>query len=151
MFNVVPAVLSHAQQISDLINTSAEKAFLLKRPYQDVCTNIRNFHVALQDNIVIGCSSLYIYSDTLAEIRSLAVDTSMKDQGIGKALLSKMLTEAGRLKVKKVFALTMIPDYFLKYGFKQVNRSTLPEKIWNDCIKCPCLHQCKEIPVIIRL
>ena len=50
--------------------------------------------------------------------------------------------------MKKVFALTYIPEFFKKFGFAIVDKKELPHKIWNECIKCVYFPNCKEIAMM---
>ncbi|NTW07905.1 MAG: GNAT family N-acetyltransferase, partial [Syntrophaceae bacterium] len=50
------------------------------------------------------------------------------------------------------FSLTDKKDFFAKLGFKEVDRSTLPQKIWSDCFRCPKYPDyCDEVAMIIEL
>jgi len=60
----------------------------------------------------------------------------------------KCLSEAKQFGVKKVFVLTYIPEFFKKVGFKEIEKSQLPQKIWGDCIRCPKFPECDEIALI---
>ena len=40
-----------------------------------------------------------------------------------------------------------IPDFFIKLGFKIVDKGTLPQKIWKDCFDCPKFPDCGETAV----
>ena len=88
-----------------------------------------------------------IWSD-LAEIKSLAVEESLKGSGIGKALIEAAAVQARNLGLEKVFALTLKPVFFEKAGFEQVEKDVLPMKVWSDCDRCPKQDHCDEIAVI---
>ena len=65
---------------------------------------------------------------------------------------SQMLYEkAKKLGIKRIFALTLSPDFFKKYGFKKIDKSMLPQKIWTDCFVCPKFSKCDEVAYIKRL
>jgi amino-acid N-acetyltransferase len=83
----------------------------------------------------------------LAEIKSLAVDEEYQNKGIGKALVEKAVEQAKNLGVQKVFALTLVPKFFEKYGFSVVDKKTLPMKVWSDCAKCTKQENCDETAV----
>ena len=53
--------------------------------------------------------------------------------------------------LKKVFVLTYVPDFFKKIGFKEVDKSVFPHKIWSDCLKCPKFPDCDETALMIEL
>ncbi|MFH0771658.1 MAG: N-acetyltransferase [Candidatus Omnitrophota bacterium] len=144
------ARLSDAKAIHKLINYYAKKNIMLPRALNDICEAIRDFWV-YDDGGILGCAALRVYSDELAEIRSLAVDKSSIQRGIGSELLGGCVKEAARLGIDKVFALTVVPGFFEKSGFRAVDKSKLPQKIWTDCAVCSKLDKCDEIAYITRL
>ena len=52
---------------------------------------------------------------------------------------------------KKIFVLTYKPDFFKKFGFKRVKHSSLPHKIWVECINCPKFPDCQEVALLKTL
>ena len=56
----------------------------------------------------------------------------------------ELLAFAKKLKVKRVFALTYVPLFFEKLGFKRIEHAELPHKIWSECIKCVKFPDCAE-------
>ena len=98
-----------------------------------------------------GVCALHIMWDDLAEIRSLAVSKDLQGKGIGKRLLTTCIKEAKGLGIKRVFALTYQPEFFRKIGFKEIDKSKLPQKIWGDCLRCPKFPECDEDAVIIEI
>jgi amino-acid N-acetyltransferase len=89
--------------------------------------------------------------EDLAEIRSLAVENKHQKKGIGRNLVKQCLKEAKALGIKKVFALTYQPEFFKKLGFADIDKASLPQKIWGDCVRCPRFPECDEHAVIIHL
>ncbi|MDT8273460.1 MAG: GNAT family N-acetyltransferase, partial [Desulfomonilia bacterium] len=87
----------------------------------------------------------------LAEIRTLAVKKEHHGEGIGESLVRACIDEARHLGLKQVFTLTYVPDYFSKMGFHEVDKSTLPNKIWADCIHCQYFPDCREDALMIEL
>lgn len=144
------AGLKDARQIYKLINYYAKKNIMLPRTLNAVCEGIRDFWV-YDDGKILGCAALHIYSDDLAEVKSLAVDSSRHKKGIGGRLLEVCLDEAKDLGIKKVFVLTLVPGFFKKFGFKIINKSKLPQKIWGECVVCSKFAKCDEIACIKRL
>lgn len=138
------------QAISNLINKYAEQGLMLfKRPFQ-IYEEIRSFYVYEDDDSqVVGCVSMRLYWEGHAEIRSLAVDEEFKGKGLGRELVEACLREARGLFVKKVFALTYQVDFFNKMGFDTMDKSSLPQKIWSDCVHCSKFPECDETAVVI--
>ena len=50
--------------------------------------------------------------------------------------------------VQRVFALTLVPDFFERVGFTAIRKEDLPMKVWSDCAKCPKQSECDETAVI---
>jgi amino-acid N-acetyltransferase len=146
------AIIADAEHIQRLINQFADQGRLLPRSLSEIYDNLRDFHVYEgQDHQIEAVCALHICWEDLAEIRSLAVATEARKNGIGAQLVEACLEEARQLGVKKVFLLTYIPPYFERAGFHVVDKSTLPHKIWADCIRCVKFPDCDETALIINL
>lgn len=138
-------------EIHRLINTFAERNAMLPRALSAIYENLRDFLVAEEDGRVAGCCALHVTWSDLAEVKSLAVDESMQGRGLGAKLVQVCLDEARQMGLPSVFALTYVPDFFEKMGFSRVDKSTLPQKIWTECINCPKFPDCGEEAVRIQL
>lgn len=145
------ATIDDVKAIQQLINFYAKQDRMLSRPLNELYENIRDFFVYEENGEVLGCSALHIAWEELAEVKSLAVEESEQNKGIGSKLLSASLDEAKSLKAKRVFVLTYIPDFFKKFGFKEIAHSELPHKIWNECIRCVKFPDCDENALMIDL
>ena len=55
---------------------------------------------------------------------------------------------ASEIGVLRIFALTLVPDFFVNAGFKIVEKEALPMKVWSDCARCSKQQNCDEIAVI---
>jgi len=146
------AKIAHVDQIQRLINQFADEGRLLVRSLSEIYDNLRDFYVYEGDDCQIkGVCALHISWEDLAEIRSLAVTTEIRGKEIGRQLIDTCLEEARQIGVKRVFLLTYIPAYFERAGFRAVDRSVLPHKIWGDCIRCIKFPECDEIAMILDL
>lgn len=118
----------------------------------DALERIRNFQVAaLPDGTVVGCVAIDPTWDRLVELRSLAVGREWQKYGIGRKLVESALEDARAMGAYEVFTLTYVPDFFRRFGFEIVDRSTLPHKVWLVCVKCPKFPDCGEAPMKLRL
>ncbi len=142
------AKISDVEAIHALISSYAERDRMLFCPMSDIYEKLQTFSVAEADGNVVGCGALEVVWSNLAEIKSLAVDVTKKEKGIGRRLVTAAIEQAIRLGVPKVFALTLEPDFFEKLGFEIVKKETLPMKVWSDCAKCSKQQNCDEIAVI---
>jgi amino-acid N-acetyltransferase len=140
--------ISDLKQVHKLVNDFARKEQMIPRSLSELYETVRDFFVCEIDGTVCGVCALHIMWEDLAEIRSLAVDGKFQDRGVGKALVKQCLREAKTLGLKRVFALTYHPDFFKKLGFTDVDKATLPQKIWGDCLRCPRFPECDEHAII---
>jgi amino-acid N-acetyltransferase len=146
------AKISDAKEIHSLVNHYAEKDLMLPRSMNNLYDNIRDYYVLELEGKVKGCAALHINWEDLAEVKALAVDESVAGQGWGKKLVEECLKEAKELGLKKVFALTLMKDFFNKLGFKTVQKRRLPQKIWGECIHCVKFpDESNEIAVMYEL
>ncbi|MFC1621017.1 N-acetyltransferase [Candidatus Omnitrophota bacterium] len=142
------AVIDDVKEIQGLINFYAKKDKMLPRSINELYENLRDFFVYEKNEKIAGCVALHISWEDLAEIKSLAVAESEQKQKIGAALVDAGLEDAKKLKVKRVFALTYVPKFFEKFGFKKVEHSELPHKIWSECIRCVKFPDCQETALV---
>jgi len=124
---------------------------MLPRPLSELYEGMRDFIVCEDNGKILGACALHIIWEDLAEVRSLAVDRGYQKMGIGKALVRRCLKEAKELGLKRVFALTYNPKFFKKLGFVDIDKSSLPQKIWGDCLRCHKFPECDENAVIKHL
>jgi len=128
----------------------AQLGRLLARSLSDLYTNLRDLFVAIDEDTgqVVGCSSLHIIWEDLAEIRSLAVLSSHQKAGVGRQLVEACLNEAAELGIGRVFTLTYEMEFFEHLGFQVVDKNIFPQKIWADCLHCPKFPECDEIALV---
>jgi amino-acid N-acetyltransferase len=100
---------------------------------------------------VIGCCSLHIVWENLAEIRSLAVLATHQRRGIGRRLVEACIAEARELGIGRIFALTYEVDFFNRIGFRPVDKNMFPQKVWADCLHCPKFPNCDETALVLDL
>jgi amino-acid N-acetyltransferase len=145
------ATMAEAPQIQRLVSSFAAIGEMLPRPLSEIYEHLRDFFVVREEQQVVACAALHIMWEDLAEIRSLAVMEGNQEQGMGLLLVNACLTEARRLGIRTVFALTQQPAFFEKAGFRQADVMSLPRKVWGECFRCPKFPQCDEIAVVIEL
>ena len=147
------AKIQDVKTIHSILSHNAHRDLLLPRSLSELYDHLRDFYVAEDDKAgggLVGVCSLNISWDALGEIRSLAVVEESRKRGIGSSLVQACLSEATELGLSKVFVLTLIDGFFARFGFKEVDKTSLPHKIWADCIRCPKFpDQCDEIAMIL--
>jgi amino-acid N-acetyltransferase len=146
------AQIHEVQEIWRMLHDFADKD-VLPRTMADLYSQVREYFVYRKDHgPIIGVAALHIFWEDLGEIRSVAVLPDFQRTGIGSGLVKNCIEEADSLGLKKVFALTTLPDFFKRLGFRQIPNDDLPRIIWSeckDCLKYP--DKCNEIPMLLDL
>jgi amino-acid N-acetyltransferase len=148
------ARLNDVNDMFRIINYYAESQLMLPKTQLQLYENLRDYSVAAEaspPNHVLGCGALHIYWENLAEIRALAVAPGMAGKGIGTYLVDRLLTEARELEIEQVFLFTYEPGFFSRFGFIQVEHSTMPLKVYNECFNCPKFSKCDELAMVLHL
>jgi amino-acid N-acetyltransferase len=148
------AFVGDVKPIHKLLGYYADKGLLLPRSLSELYDHLRDFYIIEENHqrhSIVGVCALGICWEDLAEIRSLAIAEGHQGKGFGSQLVEICLKEATSLGLKKIFTLTYIPDFFVRLGFKEVEKAVLPHKIWADCLKCVKFPDCDELAMVIEL
>jgi amino-acid N-acetyltransferase len=147
------AKIADVREIQKMVDFYSKRGEMLPRSLSEMYSALRDFYVYQEPDQeqIIGACAMHICWDDLAEIRSLVVRENYRRRGIGSKLVEACLSEAISLGIYRIFALTYKPEFFLKFGFKIVDKSTLPHKIWADCIKCVKFPECDETAVSMEI
>lgn len=143
------ATLQDVPAIHRLINSRAKQGEMLPRSLSEIYENVREYYVAVERGVVVGVAGLHVSWEDLAEIKSVAVKPAYQGKGLGRAVVQACLDEGRAMGIRKLFALTYVPGFFRKMGFKKIKRESLPHKIWSDCIKCPHFPNCNEEAMLL--
>ncbi|MHB8735068.1 MAG: GNAT family N-acetyltransferase [Terriglobales bacterium] len=143
------AKLCDAGEIHALMQPQVATGALLPRSLAYLCENIRDFVVIEDDeHRLVASGALHFLDEDVAELQSLVVHPRERSRGLGAVLVQRLLRDARRYQVWKVFALTHLPEFFLRNGFTLTTISELPQKFVRDCVNCPKLHDCHQVAVI---
>lgn len=144
------ATIRDVKAIHRLLKKHADRGELLPRALSDLYDCLRDFSVFEEKSggSIIGVCALHVCWEDLAEIRSLAVCKQYQGKGIGSTMVTTALGEAQNLGIGRIFTLTYRPDFFNKHGFKIIDKATLPQKIWAECVKCVKFPDCDEIAML---
>ncbi len=141
------AVAHDVPAIVDLIQRFAAAGTMLPKTPRDVLRALPRFVVMESAGSVVACGGLRLYSSTLAEVVSLAVDAEWQGRGLGAVVLDHLVTRAEAMGVARVFAMTLREPFFRRQGFQAVPRARIPEKEAADCRACARREGCREIAV----
>lgn len=142
-----PATLQDVAAITGLINFYAARGEMLPRKEESVRQHIQQFIVAEDAGRVIACGALHHWDARSAEIRSLAVAAEYAGQGLGTKIVRELDEHGVQMGYEYAFALVLKIGFFEKLGYVVASKSTLPQKVWGDCIICPFLYNCRETAV----
>jgi amino-acid N-acetyltransferase len=147
-------LVNEVSEIKSLIDPFVKQGLMLPKSLHSLYTGIRDFWVMADDGDpreIIGCCALQVSWMDLAEIRTLAVKKEYQGAGIGREMVKACIHEAADLRLKTLFTLTYVPDFFKKMGFHEIDKTTLPNKIWADCIHCQYFPDCRETALIYQI
>jgi amino-acid N-acetyltransferase len=145
------AQIKDVKEVQKLLMNFASRGDMLSRSLSELYESLRDFYVCEEEGELLGTAALHIVWDDLAEVRSVAVTEHAGRKGIGSQLVQACIAEARQIGLKRVFCLTYKPDFFAKHGFRLVDKSELPHKVWGDCIKCVKFPDCDENAMILDL
>jgi len=134
----------------ELIETYAAQDLMLSRSREFLDEHLRDYIVA-EDEGFAGCCALAVLTHDLAEVRSLAVRPETSRRGVGKALVEACIDQARHLGLRRVFALTLVPEFFERCGFTLISLGRLPEKSAAECPVCPKRFACDEQAMLMHL
>lgn len=118
--------------IRRLVDLYATQRILLDKPTVTLYEDVQEFWVAEVDGRVAGCGALHVMWEDLAEIRTLAVEPSVRGRGVGHALVARLVETARRLGVRRVFALTFEVDFFARHGFVEIEGAPVAPEVYEE-------------------
>ncbi|MGW1677874.1 amino-acid N-acetyltransferase [Saccharopolyspora sp. NPDC002376] len=130
------ARIADVKAIKALVDTYAGEVLLAKNLvtlYED----IQEFWVAEltepdQPARIVGCGALHVIWEDLAEIRTVAVDPSVKGSGIGHRLVRRLVELARELGLPRLFVLTFETDFFGRHGFLTVDGAPVSPEVFEE-------------------
>jgi argininosuccinate lyase/amino-acid N-acetyltransferase len=141
------ARLEDVPGIAGVMAEYVTRGVLLPRPISELYQCVREFHVAVRGDEIVGCAALRVLWSDLGEVRSLAIRPDHHGLGLGASLVQAVIDDARAVQLPRVIALTREVGFFERAGFRIVSRDTLPRKVWTDCVRCPRRHACDEVAV----
>jgi amino-acid N-acetyltransferase len=148
---VRPAIAADVQAIHDLIQFHAQRGRMILRGLDELYSDLRSFMVALDEREILGCASVHIFWNDLAELKCVAVREGRQRRGIGRAIVEACHADLRRLGIARAFALTGAPDFFAHLGYRIVPKDALPRFIWGECVRCPSFPVCNEEALVFDL
>jgi len=145
------AEVREAKKLHTLIQANLEEGHLLPRTLSELTVHASRFVVAVKGRVIVGCAELAALSPTVAEVRSLAVDTNARGSRVGMMIVDELRRRARREGFERLCAFTHAPGYFTSMGFSIVPHTWLLEKIFTDCVRCPQFRTCGQYGLVVPL
>jgi len=146
-----PARVEDVEAMRALIDRYAGEDRMLSRSRDFLVEHLRDFVIAEVDAEFMGCCALAVLTPDLGEVRSLAVRPEASGRGVGASLVDACVKQARRLGLRRVFALTLVPEFFERCGFTLTSLGRLPEKSASECPVCPKRSKCDEHAMLLHL
>jgi amino-acid N-acetyltransferase len=100
-----------------------------KLPTAGVQDHLEHFLLESANENLIGCAGLEVHGEA-GLLRSVAIASSYRSQGLGSKLVQTILEQAREQKLSSLSLLTETAhDYFLHFGFQTTPRASLPESL----------------------
>lgn len=116
-YSVRPTTAEDLQSIEAFIEPFVADERILPRTREELRGLLSTSFLAELDGKVVGFAVLEIYSPKLGEIRTLAVDDSLRGRGIGRALVDACIRRAEERNVYEVMVVTSEDTFFQRCGF----------------------------------
>ncbi len=129
--NVRRARTSDVPAIKRLVDTYAGK-ILLEKNLVTLYEAVQEFWVAERDDEVVGCGALHVLWSDLGEVRTVAVDPKVKGQGVGHAVVQRLLEVAQELQLQRLFVLTFETDFFGRHGFTEIEGTPVTAEVYEE-------------------
>lgn len=109
-------------------------------PLDGVREALPNFVVAELGNDVVGVAGMELRGEN-ALLRSVAVSPGWRAHGLGRALVSRVISDAEARGLHALYLLTTTADrYFPSFGFHEVTRDDVPSDLRDTAefqVACP--------------
>jgi amino-acid N-acetyltransferase len=126
---------SDVRVIRSLVDTYSSERILLSKATVTLYEDVQDFWVAELDGLVVGCGAVHVLWEDLAEIRTLAVDPSVRGRGVGGALLDRLVRQGAELGVARLFCLTFQVDFFANRGFEVIEGAPVSHQVYAQLLQ----------------
>ena len=135
MLSIRPARTADVEAIREICEPLVDQRILLGKELVSLYEAVQEFVVAEIDGRVVGCGALHVMWRDLAEVRTLAVSTEVKRQGVGAAMMTALLERAKELGVKRVFCLTFETQFFAGFGFEEISNVPVDAETYAEMVR----------------
>ncbi len=122
---------SDIPRIKHLVDTYAGK-ILLEKNLVTLYEAVQEFWVAERGGTVIGCGALHVLWADLGEVRTVAVDPAVRGEGVGHAIVDRLLAVARELELQRLFVLTFETEFFGRHGFAEIEGTPVTAEVFEE-------------------
>ena len=98
-------------------------------PLDGVRNALEGFVVAQSGERLVGVAGLEVCCDN-ALLRSVAVSPAWRSHGLGRALVTRVISDAEAQGIRALYLLTTTAErYFPSFGFRQITREEVPTDV----------------------
>ena len=98
-------------------------------PLDGVREALPKFIVAEAGGGLVGVAGLEVCCDN-ALLRSVAVDPEWRSRGLGRALVTRVISDAEARGIRALYLLTTTAErYFPSFGFERITRDEVPDDV----------------------
>lgn len=124
------------RQIKALVDRYAGRV-LLEKDLVTLYEAVQEFWVADLAGRIVGCGALHVLWEDLAEIRTVAVQPELAGQGIGHAVVGRLVDLARDLGLARLFVLTFETDFFAHHGFVKIDGAPVTQQVYDEMRRSP--------------
>lgn len=132
---VRPAHPSDVRGIRALVDFYSLKRRLLSKETVTLYEDVQEFFVAIDGDQVVGCGSLHVLWEDLAEVRTVAVAESHLGKGVGHQILEALTERARELGLKRLFCLTFETEFFGRHGFQVIEGTPVDPEVYAQLLR----------------
>ncbi|CAB4536543.1 ArgA N-acetylglutamate synthase and related acetyltransferases [actinobacterium SCGC AAA044-D11] len=125
---------SDIKNIRAIIDEYAAGRRLLTKETVTLYESVQEFTVAEIDGKVVGCGAMHVLWEDLAEVRSVAVDQSVRGKGVGHGILEVLIKRAAELGIKRIFCLTFETQFFGRHGFVEIEGTPVSPDVYTELL-----------------
>ena len=127
--NIRPMTAADIPGVLSLMQPKVEAGSLVARKSNDLAERLDDYAVYDVDGSLHACGALHVFPDKQGEIAAIVVDEAYASRKIGRKMISYLIEQATKMKLKSVFVLTtQTSDWFQQLGFVQATIDDLPEQ-----------------------
>ncbi|WP_235629777.1 amino-acid N-acetyltransferase [Mycolicibacterium novocastrense] len=122
---------SDVPAIKTLVDIYSGK-ILLEKNLVTLYEAVQEFWVAEIGGELLGCGALHVLWSDLGEVRTVAVHPKVRGQGVGHAIVDKLLDVARELRLERIFVLTFEVEFFSRHGFREIDGTPVTAEVYEE-------------------